>query len=359
MRDDHRNAPVGGNPPADDADQSYADSLLHADDLLLDALGRGEPAPADDPFAALLATWRAELDHDQSDPDADLVRAFCGTSTGPVPPAAAATVADPVTADPAAPPTGPATTSTADPTAAPQPALDATPPSGPTPTPLTGPAAAPRPSAPDRHGPAGRGPASRNRHRRGSARRVGRLGRLLIGVATALVAVAALGVGANNAGPTSPLWPVARLVYPEQAAGRAAEHEIDLARQAVTDQRYDRAREHLDRAEAHLAEMTDPGWARQLGAEIARLRAALPPAPGQGPGATPPAGTAPDAPGVPVQPTPAPTPGRSTAPGGGGQPAAPTPSPTRPGLLPPLLPSPLLPDLPLVPSLLPSGLPLI
>jgi anti-sigma-D factor RsdA-like protein len=33
-----------------------------ADDLLLDALGRGEAAPADDEIGALLASWRAELD---------------------------------------------------------------------------------------------------------------------------------------------------------------------------------------------------------------------------------------------------------------------------------------------------------
>jgi hypothetical protein len=35
--------------------------VLRADDLLLDALGRGEPGPADDGVAALLAAWRAEL----------------------------------------------------------------------------------------------------------------------------------------------------------------------------------------------------------------------------------------------------------------------------------------------------------
>src|SRR2546421_13113166 len=41
-------------------------AVLQADDLLLDALGSGEPAPADDEIAALLAAWRSDLD-DASD----------------------------------------------------------------------------------------------------------------------------------------------------------------------------------------------------------------------------------------------------------------------------------------------------
>jgi len=36
-------------------------AVVAADDALLDALGRGAPAPADDEFAELLAAWRAEL----------------------------------------------------------------------------------------------------------------------------------------------------------------------------------------------------------------------------------------------------------------------------------------------------------
>src|SRR2546423_6531200 len=35
--------------------------VLRADDLLLDALGRGEPGPDDDAIAAVLAAWRADL----------------------------------------------------------------------------------------------------------------------------------------------------------------------------------------------------------------------------------------------------------------------------------------------------------
>jgi len=37
-------------------------TVLARDDALLDALGRGEPAPADDAVAGLLAAWRSELD---------------------------------------------------------------------------------------------------------------------------------------------------------------------------------------------------------------------------------------------------------------------------------------------------------
>ncbi|MEE6262459.1 hypothetical protein [Plantactinospora sonchi] len=39
--------------------------VIDADDLLLDALGRGEPGPDDDPVAGLLAAWHAELDTDR------------------------------------------------------------------------------------------------------------------------------------------------------------------------------------------------------------------------------------------------------------------------------------------------------
>ena len=35
--------------------------LLRGDDVLLDALGRGEPGPAGDGIAALFAAWRADL----------------------------------------------------------------------------------------------------------------------------------------------------------------------------------------------------------------------------------------------------------------------------------------------------------
>jgi hypothetical protein len=50
----------GGEQPVDLAQ-------IRADDALLDALGRGAPAPGDDDLAGLLAEWRADLDTDITD----------------------------------------------------------------------------------------------------------------------------------------------------------------------------------------------------------------------------------------------------------------------------------------------------
>jgi hypothetical protein len=51
-----------GHTPADDP---IGLDVLHADDLLLDALGRGDKGPADDDIAALLAAWRADVVDDE------------------------------------------------------------------------------------------------------------------------------------------------------------------------------------------------------------------------------------------------------------------------------------------------------
>ncbi|MGW5673242.1 anti-sigma-D factor RsdA, partial [Micromonospora sp. NPDC003776] len=48
----------GGGDEAMDLD------VLTRDDVLLDALGRGEPAPDGDAVAAMLAAWHADLDDD-------------------------------------------------------------------------------------------------------------------------------------------------------------------------------------------------------------------------------------------------------------------------------------------------------
>ena len=50
-------------------EQPVDPDVLWTDDLLLDALGRGGQAPADDAIAALLAAWRADL-ADPADPPA-------------------------------------------------------------------------------------------------------------------------------------------------------------------------------------------------------------------------------------------------------------------------------------------------
>ncbi len=43
-------------------EQPFDLATLHADTMLLDALGRGEPAPDGDTVAAMLAAWRADLE---------------------------------------------------------------------------------------------------------------------------------------------------------------------------------------------------------------------------------------------------------------------------------------------------------
>lgn len=372
MTDDHRDPPAGaadglgtgdlpaaglvtggpgssglgtGDPGIDGLDADR----LHADDLLLDVLGRGAAAPADDPLAALLAAWRTDLDEDPSDLDAALVEAFCGA---PVP---APRPAAPLTGSPAKPLTGSPPGSVAMPARSGRLGRRLR---GSTGSGSTGPGATRSSST---------GPDTP----RGPVRRVSRIRRILVGVATVVVGAAVLLIGANNAGPTSPLWPVARLVYPQQAAVRAVEHEIDLAGQALADRRYDPARAHLDRADEYAAEVDDPTEAGRLRAEIARLRASLlvadrdesatPQESRPGPGGS----GEPGGPGASATPVPSATPGPEATPTpGDGTSVAPSSQPTRPGLLPllptPLLPNlPLLPDLPLLPSLLPSGLPLL
>jgi hypothetical protein len=53
------------------AEERIGLDMLRADDLLLDALGRGEKAPADDDIAVLLAAWRADVTDETDEPAAD------------------------------------------------------------------------------------------------------------------------------------------------------------------------------------------------------------------------------------------------------------------------------------------------
>jgi hypothetical protein len=184
--------------------------------------------------------------------------------------------------------------------------------------------------------------------------------RWLTAVAAAvLVVLAGLSIAVNRAGPSSPLWPLTQVMYPEQADTRAAQHAVDQARAAFDAGHYDEARRRLDEATTLVAKVKDDGARTRLQDAIAQLRAALaakshpegPSAPPPSAAATTPAAgasagaPATDAPG----PSPAPTPeagATTSAPGSdGGRPNLPLPS------LP--LPLPSLPALPL-PSLLPS-----
>ncbi|MFC3501617.1 anti-sigma-D factor RsdA [Micromonospora krabiensis] len=262
-------------------------ATIARDDQLLDALGRGEPGPADDDVAAALAAWRADLDGDD---EQRLLRA----ATQPAAPATAF---------------------------------------GPT--------------------PVGRGVL-----------------RLAAAVLAVLALATGLGVGSRTAGPTSPLWSLTRVLHPEQAQVRGVEHDLALARAALTAGRPDEARDLVARARRDVAGVDDPATAARLRAdldEVDRLLAALVSAP------TPsPAAPTPDAP-TPNAPTGA-APTNGSAPVPEPAPATPAPAPTSdaPGLpdllpsLPPLLPSsgrtgtapglplPSLPGLPL-PTLVPLG----
>ena len=278
-------------------DQRPELAAIMADDELLDALGRGDPDLADEPVAALLAAWRADLSTDVADLSTDVPEVGHGGS------------ADPSAVDPAGPDIVATATATA---TGPDAGLD------------------------------------------GAARRTGRPGRRrrqrgwAVGVAAAAVGVLLVGAGAQHAGPGNPLWPVTRAVFPERADVREVEEAIDLARTAVRAGRYDDARAGLDDAAGRLARVRDPDEVARLQQDIDDVRRTLAgsvsPTDRSGPASPSPSG-----------PTPAggrPSAGKPAGPGPSGAP----PASGQPGLLPSLLPLPPLP-LPSLPPLLPSPTP--
>ncbi|MBY8874883.1 hypothetical protein K7640_23935 [Micromonospora sp. PLK6-60] len=298
---------------------------LVGDDLLLDALGRGEPAPAGDDVAALLAAWRTDL-------DADAPGLTGGTAppAGPIRPGTPAELTEHAT-----PPAGahrPGTPAELTEHAAP-------------------PAEAHRPGTPlaPRRGVVTPLPARRRAVRLAAAAVAGVL--LLTGLA----------VGSRSAGPTSPLWSLTKVLYPQQAEVRGVERLVAQARAAVAAGRYDEARRLADRAGAALAGIDDPDEVARLRADIDAVRRGLAarPAPpvGTAPSASPAAGPSAAA-RPPVARTTAPAPrgsGSAPAPTGSPTAAAPTPSPDDRLLPLPELPLPLptgsllspLPGLPL------------
>ncbi|MEO3819042.1 anti-sigma-D factor RsdA [Plantactinospora sp. B24E8] len=303
---------------------------MDTDDLLLDALGRGEPAPTGDPLASLLAAWRLDLDEQVpvGSGGGGLVRA--GIEPGPdqVPSASDRTPS----------------------------ASDRTPSTAGRVRPSSGSRSRPGPGV-DRPGvrrPEGTGPTPARSFR---VRPGGPLARrLAFSTAAAVVVVALLGLGVNHARPTSPLWPIANVVYPDRSAVRAVEHTLGLAENAVAAHRYDDARRHLDQAVGQLTEVRDPAEARRLRVDLDRVRSRLPVEAEPGPAD----------PVTPAVPSPDPVPtdrstGRAGTPTGdpGDRSSAPRPSRSAP---PPTAPTParVLPlPVPVLPSLLPSGLPLL
>ena len=183
--------------------------------------------------------------------------------------------------------------------------------------------------------------------------------RIAVGVAAAAVLVTGLGIGANRAGPDSPLWPIARVVNPDQVDLKLAEHRIGLARDAIAAGRYDDARKWLDRAAANVEKIPDQKVAARLRAEIDDLRRSLPsllppvdPSGATDPSAGPTPGSTGD-PGAGGQPGTGGEPGGGQ-PGGGGQPVVPGLPITPPALpiTPPALPI-TPPAVPITPPALP------
>jgi hypothetical protein len=263
-------------------------AAVQADDALLDALGRGEPAPAGDDLAGLVAGWRAELATDLP-PDAVELPAH-GTAVQPMP-----------------------------------------------------------------------------------LRRAIVFRRVLAGAAAAALFLGCVALGAQRSGPDGPLWPITRVLYPQTADVRAAEHAISLARDAAAAQRYADARRLLDVAASHTESVTDSATRQRLRDRIEELRRSLPAGPGStaATGSTPPTTPGNRAPATPPAPvrspgttTTAPTPGAAKGhpPTHGNplpglksiQPFLPAPKLPVPKLPAPTLPvpTPPVPTLPLVPSLL-------
>jgi hypothetical protein len=238
--------------------------VIAADDALLDALGRGGPPPEDDKLAGVLAAWRTDLDTDHPGGDLTLLLAELAEDD-------------------------------------------------------TAPAAAQDGAAQDGAGPDGAAPSvqavpsgtGRRRWRPGP-----RVRRYVTGLAAAGLLAGGLAAGAGQAGPESPLWPVARVLYPERADLRLAEHTIDEARAAAAAGRYDDARRILDKAVGDVERVDDSDRADRLRAQIEEIRRALPPVDtgvSDNPVVPTPSAT------VPAPPAAVPT----TPPAGGGQPADP------------------------------------
>jgi hypothetical protein len=175
-------------------------------------------------------------------------------------------------------------------------------------------------------------------------RPISRTARTLLAAAAAVVVLAVPAAMAHDARPGSPLWPLTRVLYAEQAASAMAEadarQDIDNARRAIDAGRYTDAEKLLEDASARAGAVRDPGVAADLRAQIAALRQIVD---GRLTGGNPSAsGSTTGATGAPT-----------TAPGGG-----PLPSGIQPtGVLPTgILPSGIVPTCVLPSGILPSGI---
>lgn len=280
-------------------------SVLVRDELLIDSLGRGEPAPAGDGLATLLAAWRA-----------DIVTPGTGTVASPAGNGGHASAVQ--TSD------GPAETVRSG---------DA----------IVAEASPVTPLRPPRR--------QRRPPRAAVAAAVG-----------ALVLATGLGVGSWRAGPTDPLWSLTKALYPHQAEIRQVEHVLDQARAALASGQVDEARRFIAVARGQLAGINDPTAVARLRADLDALNADLPTdAATPTPARTPNGATTAPAPAVsitvrPGDPAALPTPTMSPRPEDSASEARPPLVPLAPTLSPaPDLPTPLpsLSGLPLPTGLLP------
>ncbi|MGC3860699.1 hypothetical protein ACPSM1_10985 [Micromonospora chersina] len=214
---------------------------VRRDDELLDALRHGA-VPADDPVAALLGGWQAQVE----------ARAV-ELESRPWP------ALDPRPADDQPAPTDPAGMTPG----------RAVPPAAKHGRPVD-PAGAPEPGQPAGTGP-GRGRSDGRRRR----------ARVLSGAALTLVTLAGgLGLGSARAEPGGLLWPVTELVWTERADALVAEREIDRmldqARRDLGAGRYAEARTDLERAAALLGRLGDGPGATRIRDDLADLWRRLP-----------------------------------------------------------------------------------
>ncbi|GIG57474.1 hypothetical protein Lfu02_18460 [Longispora fulva] len=244
-------------------------------DALLDALGRGDAAPAGDPLLAALAGWREDVASGgpgllmASDHLAASGHAAAGDDHEPgaepefgAAPAAKALVGS---GDTAAPSNASADGEAAAPGAAP--ARNGTPRRLPHARQAPGTLRRAAPAAlPEKKDP-------RVGFRRPRSRR-----RLALAAAAVIVlAAGGAGVAASaSARPGSALWPVTRLVYADRAASTLAETEaensLNLATQALDTGRPEDASRHLADAEKWLSRVRSDGAVRRLRERTEDLR---------------------------------------------------------------------------------------
>jgi hypothetical protein len=284
---------------------------LDRDEVSLEVLGRGDIPAGGDQVEVMLAAWRAD---------------FAGTQLPAPRPTPTAMGTAPV-----------AVTAILDVrSAAPSASADQ-----PTPASREGPDGREGSSMPVPTRPDGRRPAS-GPGRSGRDRRRSRGWRLTIAAVSVAILAGGVATAAANATPNSPLWPVARLLYPQRADRLSAQDALAQARTAIHEGRIADAQQLLARAQTLVAQVDDPVERSRLRGELDQVRQLLPGAvgvisPGNGSASHPPPSSGPG----PSATTGSPPPSQLTNPG--------LPSLLPTGILPThILPTSLVPSLPIL-----------